>query len=391
MKTTGMAWAWIALGGLLTGLLVLVGGLQPLVLGLALAQWVAIGCLGTWVDHRHGKTMQALRQQLAEHAEGHQKQQAQVSGLDTLCEEVLPVWGGQVELARSQTEEAITALSCRFAGISRRVEAAVAASRSAGGEDLATLLNSSETELDRIVAALRDALANKEVLLEQVAKLATITESLQKMAGDVGDVAKQTNLLALNAAIEAARAGEAGRGFSVVADEVRKLSTSSGEAGKKIGETVGFVTRAIAEALETSRRYALEDEALISDSGRQISGVVSRLRGAAGDLMSASSSLTEEGQLVAGEIGEVLVALQFQDRVSQVLGHVESDMTRLTRHLVSLRSDAEVGLALAPIDAQAWMSDMSKAYTTPEQHSLHRGDSRAGAQAQDSSAGITFF
>lgn len=391
MKSTRMAWVWIGMGGVMAGLSVLVGGLKPLLLGLALVQWLAISGLGVWLDLCHRRTLAALRLRIAEQAEGHQQQQMQVSGLDTLCEEVLPVWGGQVELARSQTEEAITSLSCRFAGISRRVGEAVTASLDAGGEDLAALLNSSEAELDRIVAALRDALANKEVLVEQVAKLAEVTESLQKMAGDVGDVAKQTNLLALNAAIEAARAGEAGRGFSVVADEVRKLSTSSGEAGKKIGETVGFVTRAIAEALETSRRYARDDASLISDSGRQIGVVVQRLRGAAGDLMHSSSSLAEEGRHVAGEIGEVLVALQFQDRVSQVLGHVESDMTRLTRHLVSLRSDADAGLALAPIDAQAWMSDMSKAYTTPEQHSLHRGDDRASAQAQDSSAGITFF
>jgi methyl-accepting chemotaxis protein len=391
MKPTRMAWVWVGLGGVTASLFVLVGGLQPVMFGLALAHWVAIGSLGVRLDLCHRRALQASQQHLAELAECQHKQHMQISGVDTLCEEVLPVWGGQVELARSRTEEAITALSCRFAGISRRVEAAVMASRDAGGEDLAALLNSSEAELDRIVAALRDALANKEVLLEQVAKLAEVTESLQKMAADVGDVAKQTNLLALNAAIEAARAGEAGRGFSVVADEVRKLSTSSAEAGKKIGETVGFVTRAIAEALDTSRRYAQDDEALISDSGRQISAVVHRLRGAAGDLMQSSSSLTEEGQHVAGEIGEVLVALQFQDRVSQVLGHVESDMTRLARHLASLRSGAEAGLAPAPIDVRAWMNDMSKAYTTPEQHALHRGDGSTSAQAEDSSAGITFF
>lgn len=43
--------------------------------------------------------------------------------------EVLPVWSGQVAQARQQTEETITALSNRFAGISTRVETAVALRR----------------------------------------------------------------------------------------------------------------------------------------------------------------------------------------------------------------------------------------------------------------------
>jgi len=381
-------WAWIGLGAVSATLTVGVGGLTPVAVGAAALQALAVVALGWQGAHRHRQARAAVERELADALRSARPAPAQGAGLDALCEGVLPMWGGQVTMARQQTEEAITALSLRFADISSRVEAAVATSRGAGGDELVSLLNASEGELEQIVAALRDALSHKEVLLEQVARLAGITESLQQMAGEVGEVAKQTNLLALNAAIEAARAGEAGRGFAVVADEVRKLSSSSGDTGKKIGETVGSVTRAINEVLAVSERNARDDQVLVSQSGKQIGEVVHRLRTAAGNLVDASQSLTTEGQQVAGEIGEVLVALQFQDRVSQVLGHVESDMSRLQSHLVRARIERSTGGHPQAIDVEAWLAEMRRAYTTPEQHSLHRGE--AAERAPDP-AGITFF
>ncbi|WP_374489423.1 methyl-accepting chemotaxis protein [Zoogloea sp.] len=309
-------------------------------------------------------------------------------GVAPLCEKVLPVWSGQVEVARQQTEEAIMALSSRFSGISVQVDAAVKASRNTGGDDLVGLLGATETELAQIMASLRDTLAHKEVLLQQVETLNTLTGSLQDMAHEVGEVAKQTNLLALNAAIEAARAGEAGRGFAVVADEVRKLSSSSGNTGEKIGTTVVEVTRAISSALELSRRYAREDEALMEASGQRIGQVVERLRVAAGGLVESSHGLTEQGQRVAEEVAEALVALQFQDRVSQVLVSVEKDMQRLENRVRDAQAQVSAGSQPEPINVEAWMAEMRRSFTTPEQHSLHRGE-RPGTAQED--AGITFF
>ena len=180
---------------------------------------------------------------------------------------------------------------------------------------------------------------------------------------------------------------EAGRGFAVVADEVRKLSTASGEMGKRIGDTVRSVTGAISETLEISQRYARDDQTLVSASSQRIGEVVQRLRCAAGGLVDTSRSITDEGQALAGEIAEVLVSLQFQDRVSQVLSHVADDMGRLESRLGSALGEVRVGVEPEALVASSWMTEMSKAYTTPEQHSLHRGE---GGSAPDS-AGITFF
>ena len=106
------------------------------------------------------------------------------------------------------------------------------------------------------------------------------------------------------------------------------------------------------------------------------------------DLVESTQALTSESQSVANEISDVLVALQFQDRVSQVLGHVGADMDRLKGEIDGARAAVAAGQRAGTLDEQAWLAELAKTYTTPEQHSLHRGENTATAQ---DNSDITFF
>ncbi|MGF6400266.1 methyl-accepting chemotaxis protein [Pseudomonas frederiksbergensis] len=311
-------------------------------------------------------------------------------GLEPVCQGVLPIWVGQIEVARSHTEEAITTLAARFADISMRVERAVSDAQDGAGAEggLVELFGTSQRELDAIIASLRAALTTKETLLHEVIALSSLTEQLQTMAQDVGNIAKQTNLVALNAAIEAARAGEVGRGFAVVADEIRKLSSLSGETGKRIGDTVNTVSAAIANTLEISRRYAEQDEATVNRSGQVIEQVIERFRGATTTLFDSSHELRKESQSVGQEIAQVLVSLQFQDRVNQVLCLVRNDLEKLHEHLAQGQRASAMGQLPAPIDADAWLEQLARTYTMPELHDVHRGSAQ-GSTGNESE--ITFF
>lgn len=329
--------------------------------------------LGLWTAGRLQRArVQAHRIQVA----------AGVPGLSRLCEGVLPVWSEHIQMARSQTEESINALASRFGDISRRVHETVASSSGEAGGDhvLVDLLNRSQSELDTIVEGLRTALVSKDSLLNQVTELSKFTVELSRMAKDVGDIAKQTNLVALNAAIEAARAGEVGRGFAVVAHEVRKLSMLSGETGKKIGETTEMVNRAIDATVQVSRQYAQQDQALMVSSGQVIAHVVTQFRSAAAALTAASQHLRAESEAVGREVDDVLVSLQFQDRVSQVLGQVRDDIGRLKARVSRSSED------ITPLDPKDWLRELAQTYTTPEQHGAHGARPAASAGAE-----ITFF
>jgi len=88
--------------------------------------------------------------------------------------------------------------------------------------------------------------------------------------------------------------------------------------------------------------------------------------------------LRSESRQLQGDISDILVALQFQDRSSQILQQVGTDIQRLA---AALGEDAPRSL-----EPGNWLRDMQASYTTPEQHALHQ----QGSTAADTPA-ITFF
>lgn len=317
-----------------------------------------------------------------------QVQQPERSDLMELCEQTLPLWSQQIHSARSHTEEAIAALSERFSNLAGRIQHSLGnSSEREAGNRLVGLLSTSQHELDMIIMALREALASKETLLQEVMQLSNFTEQLQAMANEVAEIAKQTNLLALNAAIEAARAGESGRGFAVVADEVRKLSTLSGQTGQRISETVGVVNGAIHKTLTISQEYAKTDAQTLKNASEVINGVITRFHHSASGIVSHNEAMRSQSEVVAQDISEVLVALQFQDRTSQMLGHISSDLDKLHRHLDECERQRAQGATPPVLDVQRWLSELAQTYTMPEQHDIHQGN--AAGKRNDSD--ITFF
>lgn len=316
----------------------------------------------------------------------------EVSGFGRLCKQVLPVWSGQVLLARSHMEEQVSALTASFANLIRQLASASAAhqntaavmdERSAGG--VVALFNDSEGKLNSIVASLRKATEMQGRLVQEIIGLASFTDELKKMATEVRGIANQTNLVALNAAIEAARAGEAGRAFSVVASEVRKLSALSGDTGRRISEKVESVNNAINATMTMSLEYAERDAEMVADSEQLITHVLDQLRLTTDGLSKAANDFRNESVIIRHEVEAAMVALQFQDRVSQMLGHVYQDIDKLNNRLTG-----EDNTEINSINADEWLGDLAGTYTMTEQLIVHRGD---GAQvpAITAESEITFF
>jgi len=337
----------------------------------------------------------ALLSHLDQQAAGDEQQEPGVDGLDSLCQKVLPIWSSQVQMARVHTEESIADLAQRFDVLSKRLDAAVMASQSAVGGDadanggIVELLRDSQLELGSITQALGASLEDKEKLLHAIEDLSGFTEQLGKMASEVSSIAAQTNLLALNAAIQSARAGDAGRGFSVVADEVRKLSRSSGDVGKKITETIDAVSEAIEGTLLISRKFAKQDEQTLNNAEQIIASVLKRFSRAASGLSDSEELLRSENNAINYEIADVFVALQFQDRVSQILALVCDDLNKLEQHLHALNNEAtDDGGMSRSVNVEQWLEELAKTYTMEEQLSAHDG---AKAEIKTQQTNITFF
>ncbi|MGZ4959819.1 MAG: methyl-accepting chemotaxis protein [Methylomonas sp.] len=336
----------------------------------------------------------ALIKHLDQQSPSVEKQEQGIDGLDSLCQKVLPIWSSQVEMARVHTEESIADLAQRFDALSKRLDAAVMTSQNAVGGDnesnggIVELLRDSQLELGTITKALGASLEDKEKLLRSIEDLSGFTEQLSKMALEVSSIAAQTNLLALNAAIQSARAGDAGRGFSVVADEVRKLSRSSGDVGKKITETIESVSEAIEDTLAISRKFARQDEETLSNAERIIDSVLGSFSRAASGLSESEELLRTENNAINFEISDVFVALQFQDRVSQILALVCDDLNKLEQHLNELKDQQTNEGSSRSVNVEQWLEELAKTYTMEEQLTAHDGTK---AEIKTDQPSITFF
>jgi methyl-accepting chemotaxis protein len=82
--------------------------------------------------------------------------------------------------------------------------------------------------------------------LALMARLETVSRSVDKIVDGIGMVSLQTNMLAVSGSVEAARAGDLGKGFAVVSKDIRNLARDSGENAARIKDTVRAIQDQIA-------------------------------------------------------------------------------------------------------------------------------------------------
>jgi methyl-accepting chemotaxis protein len=315
-----------------------------------------------------------------------------LAGRERFGDAVLPIWCRHIENSRSQMEEAVADLAGRFSSIVDKLDNAVHVSSmdNKGGSSMTEVFANSEKRLGSVVKSMKSAMSSKQAMLAQIKDLERFTRELRDMAEGVASIAAQTNLLALNAAIEAARAGPAGRGFAVVAQEVRNLSSRSAETGRNISNRVGLISGAILAASQAAEQSSeAEDKSMQSAEG-MIESVLTEFRGITDALLQSSDLLKQESIGIQGEVGEALVQLQFQDRVSQVMTHVRENMELLPDLLRDNRDRYNADQVLEPLDPERLLHELKKTYAMAEEHAVH-GGSRLAAPAATEADEITFF
>lgn len=306
--------------------------------------------------------------------------------LNRLVRESLPIWSRHIDRAGSLGAEAVTDLSAHFGRLTEQLDHALSAAAS-GSDDDRTIraIERSRDDLKQAIHALQSTQKNRQQVLEELHHLDSFTTELNAMADQVVAIADQTNLLALNAAIEAARAGETGRGFAVVADEVRNLSRRSRETATHMTAKVASLNKAVEQTV-TATQHAIEEEAtLLRNTEHQIDRVTGNFQDIAEQLSRSTEQLRQDARSVRESIEQVLVELQFQDRVSQILSQVGRNLTELEAGLKQIEAG---GLGADYLDdTDRWLERMKQGYTMVDQHRSHSGERSRTQRESD----ITFF
>ncbi|MBV1907699.1 MAG: hypothetical protein KUG78_00165 [Kangiellaceae bacterium] len=318
--------------------------------------------------------------------------------LQLALEQVLPKWKLQIESSINQSTIAITDLSKQFMSITDNISLAINITNAgpSEGERLSASNNvkiSSENirdELENLKTTLIDMSKVEQSALEDIKNLSGFMGQLTKMAGEVEALAEQTNLLALNAAIEAARAGEEGRGFAVVADEVRNLANQSKETGENIRKKIVTIGETVDQILKQATHSAQSEEKMAAQAEEIIHEVIVQHKLTTYTLAESDKLLVNMSHQVQQEVANVIVELQFQDRVSQKLNHVKESIESVVAILDNyhqLDDDAKIA-ELSELQHQ-----LKKSYTMVEEHqsSDSNHSQRSSAQPNKSPEEVELF
>lgn len=180
------------------------------------------------------------------------------------------------------------------------------------------------------MSELRESSTSIAVSFEQMqSKVAMITSSLD----DITKLTQQTDILALNAAIEAARAGEAGRGFAVVADEVRALAARTRDFNQDIRLTLQDIVGSIKELGQRVTEITQTDLSLAGRSQNNIAELGQELLQITDKARVHSKHMTEATDHMQRLTQEGVVAMQFEDVVTQKMGRVSEDTRAVGSYL----------------------------------------------------------
>lgn len=296
---------------------------------------------------------------------------------------VLPVWQNHVVSVKEKTETAVIQLIESFSSLVGQFDAAgfsskIGESSSEQHQSTMHLLDLCRDDLQPLIEQLEKMLNNKSEMLEAIGGLAASTADLKDMAHSVGVIAAQTNLLAINASIEAARAGIHGRGFAVVAGEVRRLSQISAETGNTISVRVNEISAVVKETLRAAQKANADDRAVLLKSGTVVKDVLGHVQ----DLGQAAETMRQQGEVIRNDVENLIVTLQYQDRVSQMLAVLDRDIGKLI-------TTYEENLAFP--DKDQWMKELETYYTMDDQHFNHAQTRPPSKDSGQGESEITFF
>ena len=270
----------------------------------------------------------------------------------------LPIWAHQVSDCIDLSTQEMDELTQRFAGIVSNLNDI----GSSEAEPDKLSVDQIKNRLYSISTALSILVGIRQEAKKEIDELLAFTLKLESMAQDVSDIADQTNLLALNAAIESARVGELGRGFAVVADEVRSLANRSGKIAEAIIGNVVQINERFSRMEKKSEASVSIETDLIEAAGTHIQEVITQHNETHRQRDEAAEHLARLSLDISGNIETALVSMQFQDRVSQILGHVHGNLSTLSEMLNDLPD----------LDVDGLLDKMAAEYTTSGEREIHR-------------------
>jgi methyl-accepting chemotaxis protein len=209
-----------------------------------------------------------------------------------------------------------------------------------GGVDFIQFVNKTSENLNHFVASIVQASSSSQELVEKGKAITVAMNAILRDVNGVETIAKQTKVLAFNATIEAARAGKAGQSFSVVANEIRKLSVHSTDFGHKIRDHVHQAQDALKNVesrIHDLAATASSDMEFSNKAKTDVQEMMTKIRAMNQKVLSVMSQISGINDDIKDKVTSAVMALQFEDLVTQLLGKIAVRIDKMDQFLVKIR------------------------------------------------------
>jgi methyl-accepting chemotaxis protein len=316
---------------------------------------------------------------------------------------MLPVLAGQLREVTSQIEKSVVQVCESFQAMAQRARQA-AAQVPLATDDGARHPERPAGGLTGLIASTRETMADLLRRIEQTSEFSSVTVqrmgTMEEQIGglattlrDIDEVASNARVLALNGQLEAARAGEHGAAFGVVATETAKMAVHAVASSRTIRERITTVSSTISSAAAELRNRAAADTAEAGRSREEVERALDSMTRLHEEMQEAISQAKRNSDQLARDISAAVMAMQFQDSVSQRIGHVVETLEELHRVFAAYVDPAADAPAPAVRD---WTNHMAEAYTMDSERRVlaerttERGNG-AAARTQDFGNNVELF
>lgn len=213
------------------------------------------------------------------------------------------------------------------------------------GVDLEGLIERSERVLHLLLERLSEA---SEKSRSAIQRLNQIDERIGRVAftlDQINDITTANRILAVNARIQVAQLGQQGSGLGVVADEISQQAKRSSEFSSAIATLIGQLREAVTLSREDLLVTASHDREALDESKREVIRTHTDFRQFLDRTHVFLKETAEDSRKLTVDIHDSVRGLQFQDRASQRLQFIASEMDRIIGEM-SAEFSVEAGAAM---------------------------------------------
>jgi methyl-accepting chemotaxis protein len=174
--------------------------------------------------------------------------------------------------------------------------------------------------------------------------------------------------------------GNLGSGFEVVADQISSQAHRSAELTASVAVILTDLTKTMQTATSELRQLADTDREAAAHSRAGAEAALENLQFASSQMQETVAETRRVSETLYTEISNAVVAMQFQDRVSQRIGHVIDSLEAMNQALTSFESAEDISLAERK---QQITQSLASSYTMDSERRAHGPEMATVAVAEE--------